>query len=49
MWVLQVLSLIAFIAIVMNIEKIFFFFNDLLEHGMAVARKKLGMDKTKED
>jgi hypothetical protein len=49
MWVLQVLSLIAFIAIVMNLEKIFYFFNDLVVHGIAAARRKLGMDKTKED
>lgn len=29
-----------------NFEKIFFFLNDLLNHGMAAIRKKLGMEKT---
>lgn len=32
-----------------NFDKIFSFLNDLLDHGMSATRKKLGMNKTKED
>lgn len=45
---LELLGLILFIAFVANMEAIFDFLSDLLEHGMDTVRKRLGM-KGKDD
>ena len=49
MWILQLLGLVLFVAVVANFDEIFAFISDLLTHGMSVVRKKLGMTGTKEE